>query len=160
MMEQDVLWIVPALIALALGGCAGNALPPPNSVQTRFDPRVRAVQLLVSEREPIMQAELVRADGAPVQVGSVTLVSRPHVYYNPPPFVGVGVGGFGCGFGSAALPPGEPAPMCVSEQSDQYVASVSIPVPEDYARRWTEYRVRLWIGNRWLAVAAPPPATG
>jgi hypothetical protein len=157
-MKKDVLWILPALLAPALGGCAGNALPPSNSVQAWFDPRVRAVQLLVSERDPTMQAELVRADGAPVQVGSVTLVSRPHVYYNPPPFVGVG--GFGCGFGSAALPPGGPAPMCVSEQSDQYVASVSILAPEDYARRWTEYRIKLRVGNRLLAVAAPQPATG
>ena len=157
-MKKDILRIVPALIALALDGCAGHALPPPNAVQARFDPRVRAVQILVSERDPTMQAELVRADGAPVQVGSVTLVSTPHVYYNPPPFVGVGIGGFGCRFG-AALPPGGPPPMCVSEQSDQYVASVSLPAPEDYARRWSEYRVKLRVGNRWLVVAAPPPAT-
>ena len=151
-MKKDMFWIVPALIALALGGCAGNALPPPNAVQARFDPRVQAVQLMVSEREPTMQAELVRADGAPVQVGSVTLVGKPHVYYN-----------LGCGFGpnvTAALPPSGLPPTCVSEQSDQYVASVSIPAPEDYARRWTEYRLKLRVGNRWLAVAAPPPATG
>jgi hypothetical protein len=151
-MKKDILWSVPALIALALGGCAGNALPPPNSVQTRFDPRVRAVQIMVSERDPTKQAELVRADGAPIQVGSVTSVSAPHVYYN-----------LGCGFGpdvTAALPPGGLPPSCVAEQSDQYVASVSIPVPEDYVRRWTEYRVKLQVGNRWLAVAAPPPATG
>jgi hypothetical protein len=153
-MKKDILRIVPALIALAMSGCAGNALPPPNSVQARFDPRVRAVQLMLSEREPTMQAELVRADGAPIQVGSVTLVSKPHVYYN--------VGG-GCGFGpvvTAALPPGGLPATCVIEQSDQYVASVSIPAPEDYARRWTEYRVKLRVGNRSLAMAAPPPATG
>ena len=156
-MQKDIPWIVPALTALALtalalGGCAFNSLPPPNSVQARFDPRVRALQATVSERDRTMQAELVRADGAPVQVGSVTLVSKPHVYYN-----------LGCGFGpdvTAALPPSGLPPTCVAEQSDQYVASVSIPVPEDYARRWTEYRVRLRVGNRSLPVAAPPPATG
>jgi hypothetical protein len=103
-MKKAIVWMVPALIALALSGCADHALPPPNSVQTWFDPLAQAVQLMVSQREPTMQAELVRADGVPVQVGSVTLVSAPHVYYNPPPFVSVGVGG--CGFGRAALPPG------------------------------------------------------
>ena len=143
-MKKDIVWIVPALIALALGGCA-HALPPPDSVHARFDPRVRAVQLMVSDMQPTMQADLVRADGAPVQAGSLTLVSKPHVYYNS-----------GCRF-RAALPPGGPPPMCVSEQSDQYVASVSIPAPEDYTRRWTEYRVKLRVGNRWLAMAAPPP---
>jgi hypothetical protein len=150
-MRKDILRIVPALITLALGGCA-HALPPPNSVQARFDPRVRAVQLTISDREPTMQAELARADGVLVQAGSMTLVSKPHIYYN--------VGG-GCGFGptvTAALPPGGLPATCITEESDQYVASVSIPAPEDYARRWIEYRVKLRVGNRWLAVAAPPPA--
>jgi hypothetical protein len=151
-MKKAILWFLPALLALPAGGCAGHAPPPPNSVQARFDQQVRTVQIMVSERDPTMQAELVRADGAPIQVGSVTLVSKPHVYYN-----------LGCGFGpdvTAALPPGGLAPTCISEESDQYVASVSIPAPEDYAQRWTEYRVKLRIGNRWLALAAPPPATG
>ena len=154
-MKKGILWIVPALIALGLGGCAGHALPPPNSVQARFDPQVQAVQLTVSQREPTTQAELVRADGTPVQVGSVTLVSAPHVHFNPPPFVSVGVGR--CGFGRAALPPGG-LPNCIAQESDQYVMSVSIPAPEDYAQRWTKYRVKLRVGNYWLAVAAPPPA--
>jgi hypothetical protein len=150
-MKKNILRIVPALIALALGGCARNALPPPNTVQARFDPRVQAVQILVSERDRTMQAELVRADGASVQVGSVGLVSVPHVYYNS-----------ACGglVRQAAVPPGGLPAICVSEQSDQYVVSASIPAPEDYARRWTEYRVKLRIGNRWLAVAAPPPVMG
>jgi hypothetical protein len=146
-MKKAIVWI-----ALVLCGCAGNMPPPPNSVQARFDPQVRAVQLMVSEREPIMQAELVSADGAPVQAGSVTLVSKPHVYYN-----------LGCGFGphvTAALPPGGLPPTCISEQSDQYVASVSIPVPADYAQHWNAYRVELRVGNRSLAVAAPPPPAG
>src|SRR5689334_3803079 len=110
--------------------------------------------MMVSDMQPTMQADLLRADGAPVQVGSVTLVSKPHVYYN--------VGG-GCGFGpdvTAALPPSGLPATCITEQSDQYVTSVSIPAPEDYARRWTEYRIRLRVGNRSLPVAAPPPATG
>jgi hypothetical protein len=158
-MKKTISWIV-----LALGGCAGNALPPPNSVQARFDPRVQAVQVMVSEREPIMQADLVGADGARVQAGTVTMVSAPHVDYAPPPSIGIGIGGFGfsgcCGFGSETgigLPLGGPRPVNVS---DQYVASVSIPVPADYAQHWNAYRVELRVGNRSLAVAAPPPPAG
>src|SRR5690349_11434575 len=114
-MKKAIIWIV-----LALGGCAGNALPPPNSVQARFDPRVQAVQVMVSQREPTMQADLVGADGARVQAGTVTLVSAPHVDYAPPPSIGIGIGGFGfsgcCGFGSGTgigLPLGGPRPVNV-----------------------------------------------
>jgi hypothetical protein len=156
-MKKAVIWI-----ALALAGCAGNALPPPNSVQARFDPKFRAVQVMVSDMQPTIQADLVRADGLRVQAGGVTLVSAPHVDYNPPPSIGLGIGGFGfggcCGFGSGVgvgLPLGGPTPAHVS---DQYVASVSIPAPDDYAQHWNEYRVELRVGNRSLAVAAPPPS--
>ncbi|PPQ29133.1 hypothetical protein [Rhodopila globiformis] len=152
-MKKAILWTVPALSAVALGGCANNPLPSANSVQARFDPSGRTVQLMVSEQDPTTQAELVGANGAPVQAGSVTLVSEPHSYYD----------NSACTFGStgvqAALPPGG-TPTCVSDQSDQYVASVSIPAPADYTQRWTEYRVRLQVGDRWMAVAAPPPAPG
>jgi hypothetical protein len=156
-MKKTIIWIV-----LALGGCAGNVLPPPDSVQARFDLRVQAVQVMVSQREPTMQADLVRIDGARVQAGTVTLVSAPHVDYAPPPSIGFGIGGFGfsgcCGFGSGTgigFPLGGPRPVNVS---DQYVASVSIPAPPDYAQQWNAYRVELRVGTRSLAVAAPPPA--
>jgi len=159
-MKKAIVWIV-----LALAGCSGNALPPPNSVQARFDPGLRAVQVMVSEMQPLMQAELVRADGARVQATGVTLVSAPHVDYSPPPSIGLGFGGFGFGGGGFGvgsgvgvdMPLGGPRPTHVS---DQYVASVSIPVPEDYLQRWSEYRVELSVGDRSLAVAAPPPSTG
>jgi len=157
-MKKTIIWTV-----LALGGCAGNALPPPNSVQARFDPRVQAVQVMVSEMQPIMQAELVRADGARIQASGVTLISAPHVDYSPPPSIGLGIGGFGFGSGGfgagsgvgVGFPLGGPRPTHVS---DQYVASVLIPAPEDYLQRWAEYRVELRVGDRSLAVAAPPPA--
>jgi hypothetical protein len=152
-MKKDIPWIVPALIVLALGGCADTAPPASNSVQARFDPQLRAVQLTISQPERTTQAELVGADGAPIQAGSLALVSVPHVYLS----------NAGCGFGStgvqAALPPGG-LPACANEESDQYVMSVTIPAPADYAQRWTEYHVRLHVGDRWMTVAAPSPAPG
>lgn len=154
-MKRHILWIVPALMALAPGGCALNNLPPANTVQARFNPRARVVQVMVSQPERTTQADLVRADGAPVQAGRVALVSVPHVFYN----IASGCG-FGTPYATAALPPSGPPPSCVAEESNQYVMSVSIPAPADYAQRWTDYRVRLQVGNRWLTVAAPPPTAG
>ena len=39
----------PILIALALSACASNPLPPLNSAQSRFDPQVSAVRIIVSD---------------------------------------------------------------------------------------------------------------
>jgi hypothetical protein len=77
--------------------------------------------------------------------------------------VGFGIGGFGysgcCnGFGSGigvGLPVGGPTPAAVS---DQYVSSALIPVPADYAQRWSDYHVQVQVGNRSLVLSAPPPA--
>jgi hypothetical protein len=154
-MKKNIFWIVPALMALAPGGCAFNNLPPANTVQARFNPKDRVVQVTVSQPERTTKAELVGADGALVQVGRVGLVSVPHVFYN----IASGCG-FGTPYATAALPPSGLPPSCVAEESDQYVMSVSIPAPADYAQRWTEYRVRLQVGNRWLTVAAPSPTPG
>jgi DNA-binding NarL/FixJ family response regulator len=42
----------PVLIALSLTACASNPLPPPNSVQSRFDSQVAAVRVMVSDLQP------------------------------------------------------------------------------------------------------------
>lgn len=49
--------------ALVLGACALNALPPPNSVQSRFDPQVNATRVMVSDLQPVSAVELVDPDG-------------------------------------------------------------------------------------------------
>jgi hypothetical protein len=154
--------ISAVLAALALAGCAGNALPPPNSAQTRFDGQQQAVQVMVSNLQPVSGAALIGPDGSLIPASAVALVSGPHVEYSAPPSIGLGIGGFGIGgccsgFGSGigvGLPLGGPTP---SRVDDQYVTSAVIPAPPDYAQRWGEYRVQVQFGDRPLFLAAPAP---
>jgi hypothetical protein len=88
-----------------------------------------------------------------------------HVDYNPPPSLGIGIGGFGfngccAGFGSGlgvGLPLGKPTP---SHVSDQYIASAIIPVPGNYIQSWAGFHLEVQVGNRPLVVAAPAPSVG
>jgi hypothetical protein len=89
----------------ALAACAGPKLPPPNSAAAHYDGREQAVQLKISGLQPPTAAALVADDGARYPAAGITLVSGPHVLYNPPPEIGLGIGGFGfsgccSGFGS------------------------------------------------------------
>jgi hypothetical protein len=154
----------PVLVALSLAACASNPLPPPNSVQSRFDPQVAAVRVMVSDLQPLTAANLLGPDGNRIPATAVTLVSGPHVDYNPPPSVGFGIGGFGfsrgAGFGSGVgvgLPIGGPTPNHVD---DQYVGSAVIPVPGNYSQTWSTYRLEIQVGNRPMVLAAPAPSAG
>jgi hypothetical protein len=146
-----------------LAACAGPKLPAPNSADVRYDGRDRAVQVMVSNLQPPTAAALVADDGARYPASGIALVSGPHVLYNPPPSIGLGIGGFGfsgccSGFGSGVgigVPVGRPTP---AEVSDQYVASALIPVPPDYGSNWSRYRVEVSVGAQPMSLAAPAPA--
>ena len=147
----------------ALAACAGPRLPPPNSAAAHYDAHERAVQLMISSLQPPTTAALVAQDGARYPATGVTLVSGPHLLYNPPPEIGLGIGGFGVsgccsGFGSGlgiGVPVGRPTP---AEISDQYVASALIPVPVDYATNWSNYHVEVSVGGQAMSLTAPRPA--
>ena len=119
-------------ISVSLAACAGPKLPAPNSADVRYDGRDRAVQVMVSSLQPPTAAALVANDGTRYPAAGISLVSGPHVLYNPPPSIGLGIGGFGVsgccsGFGSGigiGVPVGGPT---IAEVSDQYVASALIP---------------------------------
>ena len=150
-----------AIIAL-LAACAGPKLPAPNSADVRYDGRDRALQVMVSSLQPPTAVALVANDGAHYPATGISLVSGPHVLYNPPPSIGFGIGGFGfsgccSGFGSGVglgVPVGSPT---VAEVSDQYVASALIPVPADYATNWSRYHVEVSAGTQPMSLAAPAP---
>jgi hypothetical protein len=154
------VWSV--VIILSLIGCASNPLPPPNSVQTEFDPQVSAVRVTVSDLQPLSAADLLGQVGNRFPATAITLLSGPHVDYSPPPSVGFGVGGFGfsgccTGFGSGVgvgLPLGEPRPTHIS---DQYIVSAVIPVPSNYGQTWSTYRLEIQVGNRPTVLSAPAP---
>jgi len=153
-------------LALALAACANRVnLPAPNTAQARFEPQQGTVQVVVSGLAPASAAELLGPDGSRYPAAAVTLLSGPHIVYNPPPAVGFSIGGIGfsgccSGFGSGigvGVPVGGPMP---AEVSDQYVSSAVIPVPADYGHHWSSYRVQVQIGSRALLLPAPPPAVG
>ena len=156
---------VALLVLLGLAACSGPRLPPPNSADARYVAPDRAVQVMVSSMQPVSGAALVSGEGARYPASGVSLLSGPHVLYNPPPSVGLGIGGFGfggCCFGigsglGLSVPVGHPTP---SEVSDQYVASALIPVPADYATHWANYRLEVSAGGRSMILAAPAPSPG
>jgi hypothetical protein len=96
----------------------------------------------MSSLAPPQSATLVSASGFHYQAPALSLLSGPHVAYNPPPTIGLGIGGFGfgssgVGFGSGAgvgIPVGKPT---VAEVSDQYIASAILPTPVDYRTKAT-----------------------
>ncbi|MBV9749778.1 MAG: hypothetical protein JO157_13295, partial [Acetobacteraceae bacterium] len=144
---------------LGLAACSsGPTLPPPNSANARYDARDRAVQVFVSGLQPASAAALVSPDGTRYPAAGISLLSGPHITYNPPPSVGLGIGGIGfggCCFGigsglGLSVPVGSPTP---AEVSDQYIASALIPAPADYAGNWTAYRVEVLVGNRPMTLA-------
>jgi hypothetical protein len=155
-----VPFVVLAIVAL-LAAC-GPRLPPPNSAQAQYDGRQQAVQVVVSSLQPPSAVALVSADEHRYPASGITLLSGPHVLYNPPPSISLGIGGFGfsgccSAFGSGlgvGIPVGQPTP---AEISDQFVASSMITAPPDYAQHWMQYRLEVDAGNQRLAIAAPAP---
>lgn len=151
------------VVAGLLAGCAGPHLPAPNTTEARYDARDLAVQVLASGLQPVSGAALVSESGTRYPASGVSILSSPHVLYNPPPSVGLSIGGFGftgccSGIGSGVgvgLPVGRPT---LSEVSDQYVASALIPIPPDYPAHWSSYRLEVLTGSRSITLAAPTPA--
>ena len=150
------------VISVSLAACAGPKLPAPNSADVRYDGRDRAVQVMVSSLQPPTAAALVANDGTRYPAAGISLVSGPHVLYNPPPSIGLGVGGFGVsgccsGVGSGIGIGGPVGGPTIAAVSDQYVASALIPVPPDYATNWSGYHVEVLAGAEPMRLAAPAP---
>ena len=83
------------LAVVALAACAGPRLPPPNGATAEYDARDHAVHVLISGLQPATEAALVDPDGKRYPAVGFSVISGPHVLYNPPPSIGFGIGGFG-----------------------------------------------------------------
>jgi hypothetical protein len=158
---RDMQRFLPLIAVVAMSACSGPKLPAPNTAQATYDGRDQAVQVTISSVALPASAVLVSAAGARYQAPGLSLLSSPHVLYNPPPTIGLGIGGFGfsgcCGFGSGVgvgVPLGSPT---VSSVSDQYVASALIPVPADYGTDWATYRIEVSTGGLPMVLPAPSP---
>ena len=149
-------WCLPLLLCWPH---VGRDCPPPNCAQAQYDGRQQAVQVMVSSLQPPSAVALVSADGQRYPASGIALVSGPHVLYNPPPSISLGIGGFGfsgccSGFGSGigvGVPVGQPTP---AEVSEQFLASALT----DYATNWGQYHVEVSAGGHALNLAAPHPA--
>lgn len=162
--DARAMKLLPATcLVLSLVACSGPQLPQPNTTEVRYDARNRAVQVMVSSLQPASEVALVSGQGARYPASAISPVSGPHVLYNPPPSISLGIGGFGfsgccsgLGLGvGTSVPVGRPTP---AEVSDQYVASALIPVPADYATNWASYHLQVSIGNQSMILAAPAPS--
>jgi hypothetical protein len=151
------------LVVFVLSACAGPRLPSPNSAIAEYDAHSAAVHVLVSGLQPASGVALIGPDGSRHPAAAMSVISGPHVLYNPPPSIGLGIGGFGftgccsaigsgIGFG---VPIGGPT---VAEASDQFVTSALITVPTDYQQHWPQYRLEVTAGNQAMGVAAPAPS--
>jgi hypothetical protein len=149
-------------VLLALAACAGPRLPADNSAVAVYDARENAIHVTISGLQPASEAVLIGQDGSRYPAVGFSVISGPHVLYNPPPSIGLGIGGFGftgccSSIGSGigvGLPVGHPT---VAEASDQFITSALITAPPDYAEHWMQYRLEVGAGNQRMAVAAPAP---
>lgn len=147
---------VVLLLCTGLAACAGNPLPPPNSIRVTYDHEAPAIQVYVSNAQMPRDAYLVDVQGTRYAL-TLTPVSGPHVNYSTPPTIGLGLGGFGGDVGGGAgvgFPLGRPHPTSVD---DQFVASSRLLPPPDYLQRWSQYRLVVEFGTQAQEVPAPSP---
>ena len=146
------------ILCVTLGACAGNPLPPPNSIRATFDRSAMVIQVYVSNAQLPREAWLVDANGSRYPL-PLTLISGPHVNYTAPPSVGLGLGGFGWNVGGGAgvdFPLGSPRPTSVD---DQFVASARVLAPPDYLERWSQYHLSVDVGPQAFEIPAPSPTS-
>lgn len=146
-----ILFLCTSLVA-----CAGNPLPPPNSIRATYDRGSPAIQVYISNAQMPRDAYLVDVNGTRYAL-ILTPLSGPHVNYSTPPTIGLGLGGFGGnvgGGGGVGFPLGRPHPTSVD---NQFVASSRILPPPDYLQRWSQYHVVVDLGTQALEVPAPSP---
>jgi hypothetical protein len=145
------------LVLAALLAACSSPQPNPNPAQAQFVGDANAIQVTVSDTQPVSAALLIGADGTTYTATGIQVTQTPHTVYNPPPSLGIGLGGFGGNVGGGlglGLPLGGPTP---SYSTDQYVSTVTLPAPADYAMNWQSYRVQVQLGNRAVTIAAPTP---
>jgi hypothetical protein len=173
---------LPLLAAVAaLAGCIdsygqnptglGQA---PDTAVARFIPggEVTVVQVTVSDRRQVRNAELVGPNGTVIQAYSID-VNRAgqaqYPQYQQP--LGVGLGGsagFGGGYSSSSVGltaglGGYSAPGNYVVLSDQIqsTALIRLTDPQDYSRTWQDWTVRIQLGDppnvSFITLQAPQP---
>jgi hypothetical protein len=133
---------------------------------------VSVVQVTVSDRRAVRNAELVGPDGTVIQAYSID-VNRAGTAQQPvyQPSIGLaGSGGFGGGYSSfgagigVTMPfGGYSAPGSTVTVSDQLqsTALIRLADPLDYRRTWQDWRLRIQLGDApdaaFVVLPAPQP---
>jgi hypothetical protein len=86
---------IARLALMTLAACAGPQLPAANSALAVYDARDNAIHVTVSGLQPASEAVLIGQDGSQYPAVGFSVISGPHVLYNPPPSISLGIGGFG-----------------------------------------------------------------
>jgi hypothetical protein len=174
---------LPLLAAVAaLAGCvegygqsAPNVGQAPDTAVARFIPggEVTVVQVTVSDRRPLRNAELVGPDGSVIQAYSIDVNRASQAQYpqyqQQPLALGLGgSAGFGGGYSSSAvgLTAGlggysTPGNYVVVSDQIQSTALIRLTDPQDYSRTWEQWTVRVQLGDppnvSFITLRAPQP---
>lgn len=176
-MKTPILMLISAFLIAACSGQQAADSPagtPENPVVTSFSTSEKdTLDVQVTDREPVTQAELTTTDG---QVFPAHQIERERLnrssggsYGQPSMGVGVGVGGgsggvgvgTGVGFGfplGGGSYDGPRGPRVAS------TARIRVPDMAAYRAHWQQWTVRVTLGDggsrRVIEVGAPPPPTG
>jgi hypothetical protein len=177
--RQIMLRSLTLLATLLLAACTGEgdgyAGQQPNTAVARFvtGSDVSVVQVTVSDRRPVRNAELVGPDGAVLQAYSID-ANRASAVQQPmyQPAIGIaGTGGFGGGYstfgaGVGVILPlaggyGAPGSAVVVSDQVQSTALIRLPDPLDYRRTWQDWKLRIQLGDApdasFVMLQAPQP---
>jgi hypothetical protein len=169
-MKIPILILISAFLTAACSGQQSVNTPagtPGNPVVTSFSQSEQnTLDVQVTDRQPVTQAELASPDG---QTFVAHQIDRERLSsgggYGSPMGVGVGVGGgsggfgvgtgFGIGFGGGSGAPRDPRVTST--------ARIRVPDMAAYRAQWQQWKVRVTLGEgssrRTIEVGAPPPPT-
>jgi hypothetical protein len=167
------------LAVVALAGCVDGPSPArvgqaPDTAVARFIPggEVTVVQVTVSDRRPVRNAELVGPDGTVIQAYSIDLnraALAQYSQYQAPIGLAGGAGfGFGGGYSSGAVGLsvglggyGTPGSYVVASDQIQSTALIRLTDPQDYRQTWQDWKVRIQLGDApdlsFITLQAPQP---
>lgn len=175
-MKTPILMLISAFLMAACAGQQGASSPagtPENPVVTSFSTSEKdTLDVQVTDRQPVTQAELATGNGQTVAAHSIDRerLNRSGGGYGQPSMgVGVGVGGGSGGFGVGSgiglgFPLGGGTYDGPRDSRVASTAKIRVPDMAAYRANWQQWTVRVTLGDggsrRVLEVGAPPPPAG
>jgi hypothetical protein len=172
-MKTPILMLISAFLTVACSNQQATNTPagtPANPVVTSFSESEKdTLDVQVTDRQPVTQAELASPDGKIFIAHQIERerLSRAGGYYGQPSMgVGVGVGGGSGGFGVGSgvgfgFPLGGGYSGAPRDGRVASTAKIRVPDMTAYRAHWQQWKVRVTLGEgaakRVIEVGAPPP---